>query len=128
MTDLLSIAISRISVASVSKNNTVEVPFSKLILQCLIQFYNLGYINGLKVINNRAIIITLKYFNNKPVIRRIRRLSTPGNRFYYSYRKLLSLNSNKTQGFFLISTSKGLLTDQECFFYNLGGEPLISVS
>jgi len=117
MSDLLSIFFSRISVSSLAKKNYVIVPNSKIILACLLKFYSLGYISSFKILNRKEILVILKYFENKPVLRKLVRLSKLSKRIYFNLRKM-------KQGFFLISTSRGILTDQECFFYNVGGEPL----
>ena len=125
MFDLLSMAVSRIKVGVAIKRPSIQVPRSNLIVACLTKLVDLGYILSFKIVNERLIIVYLKYFENKPVIRQIKRMSTPGRRLHCSYRRF---RNNNVQGFLLISTSKGVMTDQECLFYKVGGEPLLIVA
>jgi ribosomal protein S8 len=82
MTDLLSIACSRINVASLSRHPITYVPFSKLVSSFLAMLVKLGYVHTFKVISNLRVCVYLKYVDNKPAIRRLVRLSTPGNRIF----------------------------------------------
>ena len=67
----------------------------------------------------------LKYFQGKPVIERMKRISRPGLRVYRSKDKLPSVVGGL--GIAVISTSKGLMTDREARAQGLGGEVLCSV-
>ena len=69
--------------------------------------------------------VKLKYFQGKPVIERMRRISRPGLRVYRSKDKLPSVVGGL--GIAIISTSKGLMTDREARTQGLGGEVLCSV-
>lgn len=82
MTDLLSITCSRINVASLSRQPIVYVPFSKLIASFLAMLVKLGYIHTFKLVSNIRICVYLKYVDSKPAIRRLVRISTPGNRVF----------------------------------------------
>lgn len=128
MYDLLSIMVSRISVNLIAKKSSVVVPNSGLIKRSLLKIYSLGYISGFKIVGKDSIIVFLKYTENKPVIRRIVRISTPGGRIYRHVRSMRNGFGGNFNGFTILSTNRGLLTDQECLFYNVGGEPLFLVS
>lgn len=128
MHDLLSITVSRISVGVLSKKAHVVVPNSGLVTRSLSKVYSLGYISGFKIINKASVIVFLKYSENKPVIRRIIRISRPGGRIFKRIRSMRNGFGDNISGFTILSTNRGLLTDQECFFYNVGGEPLFLVS
>jgi small subunit ribosomal protein S8 len=69
--------------------------------------------------------VELKYFQGKPVIERMKRISRPGLRVYRSKDKLPSVVGGL--GIAVISTSKGLMTDREARAQGLGGEVLCSV-
>jgi len=86
-----------------------------------------GYILGYKISKSypNHIKIFFKYKNGKPVINSIKMLSKPSLKFYYSLKQLWKLDSSK--GVLIISTTKGLMSLNDCKKYNLGGEPLIIV-
>lgn len=127
MTDLLSICISRITVGTLIKSKYVIVPNSKIIIGCISKLYQLGYISGFKILSMGELVVWLKYKDNKSVIRRIVRVSKSGKRIYFRIKDLRKLNGNNFQGFYILSTSYGFLTEQECYFHNQGGEPLVLV-
>ena len=127
MYDLLSIMVSRIQVGCIAKSESVRVPRSNVIIATLSKMLELGYIHYFKLLNHRDILVGLKYFEHKPVIRRLVRISKPGKRIYYKIRNFSEMSGRNVQGFYLISTSRGLLTDQECLYYRVGGEPLLLV-
>jgi small subunit ribosomal protein S8 len=64
--------------------------------------------------------------NRKPVIQKLERISKPGLRIYENKNKI----SKKIRGFmiFIVSTSKGIMTDQKAKFLNIGGEILCKIS
>ena len=67
----------------------------------------------------------LKYHNELPVIRELRRVSTPGLRRYVKCRELPRVKNGL--GMAIVSTPKGLMTDREARSANLGGELLAVV-
>ena len=69
--------------------------------------------------------IKLRYFEGLPVIKQLKRLSRPGLREYSSYKDLPSVNGGL--GVAIISTNKGLMTDQQARDAELGGEVICSV-
>nr|AKT25973.1 30S ribosomal protein S8 [Balamuthia mandrillaris]AKT93845.1 ribsomal protein S8 [Balamuthia mandrillaris]AKT94958.1 ribosomal protein S8 [Balamuthia mandrillaris]AKT94979.1 ribosomal protein S8 [Balamuthia mandrillaris]AKT95018.1 ribosomal protein S8 [Balamuthia mandrillaris] len=127
MHDLLSIAISRISVAVLSKKPYTILPYSGLILSCMQKLLDLGYITTFKVLSQSEILVSLRFVDNRPSIRRILRISKPGKRIFRRPKNMKRIFGNNIQGFWLLSTPRGVLTDQECFFYNIGGELLFTV-
>lgn len=127
MTDLLSICISRITVGFLVKSKFVIVPNSRVVRGCILKLYQLGYVSSFKILSIRELVVWSKYKDNKSVIRRIVRISTGGKRIYFRIKDLRKNNGNKFQGFYILSTSLGFLTEQECYFYNQGGEPLVLV-
>merc|ERR1711879_908251 len=79
----------------------------------------LGYIRGFIIKDKKNVIILLKYINNKPVIRNIAVISTPGRRTYIKHKKLEKFLAKKDSGFLLLSTSRGILTDEESNMFKM---------
>ena len=69
--------------------------------------------------------IKLRYFEGLPVIKQLKRLSRPGLREYSGFKDLPSVNGGL--GVAIISTNKGLMTDQQARDAELGGEVICSV-
>jgi small subunit ribosomal protein S8 len=69
--------------------------------------------------------IKLRYFEGLPVIKQLKRLSKPGLREYSGFKDLPSVNGGL--GVAIISTNKGLMTDQQARDAELGGEVICSV-
>ena len=85
-----------------------------------------GFILGYTIDKrNDRLKIFLKYHNNKPVIKKIKCISKPGSRIFYTVKQLWKINSSKN--FLILSTNEGLKTINECKKLNIGGEPFIIV-
>ena len=69
--------------------------------------------------------IKLRYFEGLPVIKQLKRISKPGLREYSGFKDLPSVNGGL--GVAIISTNKGLMTDQQAREAELGGEVICSV-
>ena len=69
--------------------------------------------------------IELKYFDGQPVIREIKRISTPGRRVYSSVKELPTIANGL--GVAILSTPKGVMSDSRARLENVGGEMLCSV-
>jgi small subunit ribosomal protein S8 len=89
-----------------------------------------GYIEGFEVEtlpgNKRNLIVSLKYFEGKPVIDKIQRVSRPGLRIYKKNNELPKVLGGL--GLAIISTSKGLMSDRAARSQGFGGEVLCVVS
>ena len=82
-----------------------------------------GFILGYSLENkSKKLKIFLKYNKNKPVIKKIKSVSQPSLRVYYSIKQLWKLESNKM--FLILSTNQGLKTLDQCKKLKIGGEPL----
>ena len=88
-----------------------------------------GYIRGFEKSNIRdgidEIRIELKYYDGRPVIREINRVSRPGCRIYSKIRDLPKVYDGL--GISILSTPRGVLSDAEAREANVGGEILCSV-
>ena len=126
--DLLSDMIARIKNGQKARLAQVDCRFSKLSANVLEVLKNDGYIRDYAVIgegNKKDIRIDLKYHEGEPVIKQIKRASTPGRRTYYSISDLPKFFNGL--GIAIISTSKGVMSDFEARNANVGGEILCSV-
>ena len=73
----------------------------------------------------KSILIKLKYYNGKPLINKIEKVSKQGCRVYTSSSEIPKTIGGL--GSTILSTSKGVMTDNDARSKNLGGEILISV-
>lgn len=90
--------------------------------------WNEGYILGYKInkLDETKLQVFLKYNKGKPVIKKLKSISKPGYRVYFSCKQLWKINSNKT--FLIISTNLGLKSLTECKKLKIGGEVLFLVN
>jgi len=123
LTDPIADMLTRIRNAAKAKHQTVDVPYSKVkneIAKILLQE---GYISEFETVEdgtNKNIKITLKYFENKPVIQGLKRISKPGLRIYSEATKVPRVLNGL--GVAIISTSKGIVTDKSARKAGVGGE------
>jgi small subunit ribosomal protein S8 len=86
-----------------------------------------GYISdySVKGDNKKELTIELKYFQGKPVIEELKRVSRPGLRIFKSKDELPSVNGGL--GIAIISTSKGVMTERQARETGNGGEVICTV-
>jgi ribosomal protein S8 len=125
---LVANMISSIKVACNAKLLTTKIQNSKFCALILSVLYKLGYIRGFIVNSNKTITVLLKYSKNISTIRNIYIISTPGKRVYMTAVQINSIAQKKDSGFYLISTSKGVMADEEAILFNLGGEVILKIS
>nr|QYC61887.1 ribosomal protein S8 [Stephanopyxis turris] len=87
-----------------------------------------GFILGYRISKKRSGMfeIFLKYKNGNPVIKQLQGVSKPSLRVYYSAKQFWKVNSNS--GLFIVSTNKGLMTNEKCKQLNLGGEVFLTIN
>jgi len=120
--------LNRIRNAQAVLKPTVEVPFSNLkykIAQILEKQEFVERVNKRGRSIRKKIEIILKYDNKTPAISGLKRISKQGQRIYMSKEKI----QKEKHGFgvFIISSSKGLITDQEAREKKIGGEIICKV-
>lgn len=129
MSDPLADMLTRIRNASKARFDSVEMPQSKLKVSVAKVLQDEGYIAAYEVIDNGpqgTLKLNLKYgLNNEKVITGIRRISKPGHRQYKRSDHIPKVMSGL--GIAILSTSKGVLTDNEARRLNVGGELLCEV-
>jgi len=74
---------------------------------------------------HKTIVVAMKYVDGTPVITGLKRASTPGRRLYFGYSDLPRVLNGL--GIAIVSTSKGLMKDQDCRRNKLGGELVCTV-
>ena len=126
MTDPIADLLSRIRNGHHARKAVVECLYSKMATNILDVLKNEGYIRAYKVKEVRAgvslIDVELKYFEGAPAIQKIDRVSKPGRRHYSSIEELARPSNGL--GVFVLSTSRGVISDAEARKLNTGGEVL----
>ena len=130
MTDPIADYLTRIRNAQMAKHKVVEIPASNIKKDITKILYDQGYILNYKFEDNDVqgtIKIALKYDaqTKQPVIKNLKRVSTPGLRQYKGAKELPRVLNGL--GIAIISTSKGVLTDKAARAKNVGGEVLCYV-
>ncbi len=129
LSDPLGDMLTRIRNAQLRGRSSVVTPASKLRVRVLDVLQSEGFIRGYTEIEKdgrREIEIELKYFDGSPVISEISRVSKPGRRVY-SGAKDIPLDRNGL-GISILSTPKGVMSDNVARTENVGGEILCRVS
>lgn len=128
MQDPLADMLTRVRNAQQAGKATVVMPSSKLKVAVANILLQEGYIAAQRVeqIDSKANLhIDLKYFQGKPVIAEIDRISSPGLRSYKGKGDLPKVRNGL--GIAIVSTSRGLMTDRAARQAGVGGEVLCTV-
>lgn len=128
MHDPIADMLTRIRNAQNVGDQHVLMPSSKLKLSILKVLQEEGYINGFetdKTDGKDNINVLLKYYQGKPVIEKIQRISRAGLRIYRRRKTLPVVRAG--MGIAIVSTSKGVMTERSARAQNLGGEILCTV-
>ena len=122
--DPVAAALIRIKNGYMVGKREVNVKFSKLTLHIMKILQKEGYIEGVKL-EDRSILISLKYNARVPALTDIKRVSKPSLRVYKGVRALPSVLNGL--GIAIISTPKGIMTDKQARKDKVGGEILAEV-
>ena len=128
MNDPLGDMLTRIRNAQQRRRPKVSSPASKLRERVLDVLQAEGYIRGyaeVEVKGHKELEIELKYHEGEPVIRELKRVSTPGRRVYSSVSDLKP--HRQGLGVSILSTPQGVMTDTSAREKNVGGEVLCQV-
>ena len=121
--------ITRIRNAQMRKSNNVMIPNSNFRVKILEVLKHEGYISNYKVLsdtkNKKSLIIDLKYTNGLPVIKEIKRISKPGRRIYAKATSIPKIQNGL--GLAIVSTSIGIMSDNDARTKNVGGEIICRV-
>ncbi len=129
-TDPIADLLTRIRNATASGHPTVSVPASKTKEQILHVLKDEGYIDMFEIVEKEAGKKNLKIFlkydtHGKPVIREIKRISSPGRRVHVATAEIPVTKGGL--GLVVVSTSSGMLSDREARRQGVGGELICSV-
>jgi small subunit ribosomal protein S8 len=127
MQDPLADMLTRIRNAQMVGKASVSMPSSKLKKNVAQVLKNEGYISDFEVTEETKsrLTIALKYFDGKPVIAEIDRVSRPGLRSYSAKGALPSVRGGL--GVAIVTTSQGVMTDRAARAAGIGGEVLCTV-
>ena len=128
MTDPIADMLTRIRNGLSAGKKAVIMPHSKMKESIAQVLQNEGYIAGYNSdsAEGKALLnVELKYYQGKPVIDKMRRVSRPGLRIYKSKDELPKVMGGL--GIAIISTSKGVMTDRAARKEGYGGEVLCYV-
>ena len=120
--------IARIKNSSLRNYKKVEIPSSKFKVKIADVLKNEGYIIDYKIEAKEGkdkLLIDLKYSSGNPVINSIQRVSKPGRRIFSSAESLPKVSNGL--GIAIISTPKGVMTDQDARKNQVGGEIICKV-
>ena len=126
MTDPIADMFTRIKNAQAARKESVRMPASKLKLEIARVLKEEGYITDIATREigpgKREMEILLKYFEGRPVIEQLRRVSRPGLRQYRGKNDLPKVLGGL--GISIVTTSRGVMTDAQARKQGLGGEVL----
>ena len=128
MNDTISDLLTRIRNGQMSNKVKVSIPYSKMKEALCKVMLEEGYIEGISLEENeyKNIIVDLKYYDGKPVIDLIQRISRPGLRIYKSSNEIPLVKNGL--GICIVSTSQGLMTGKVAKEKKYGGEIICYIS
>jgi len=129
MTDPIADLLTRIRNAQTAGKTEVKMPSSKLKAAVAEVLKDEGYVGDVRIDPNEgkpSLVVGLKYFEGKPVIAEIRRVSRPGRRVYKPKDELPKVLGGL--GVAIVSTSRGVMSDRKARALGQGGEVLCVVS
>ena len=129
MTDPIADMLTRIRNACMSKHRRVDMPVSRMKTEIARILKENNFIQDYQTIESdngrRLLRVRLKYAGDQPVIRELKRMSSPGLRHYVGVQSIPRVRNGL--GVAILSTSKGLMSDREARQTRTGGELLAVV-
>jgi len=106
----------------------VIVRNSKLSIQCLKKVYELGFISGFTILNQKKVKVYLKYRNFEPTLRNMSTVSVPSRSAFLKKKRIQNNAKNNANGFLIMSTDVGVISDIECVYFSRGGKILVDIT
>lgn len=128
MTDPIADMLTRIRNAARAKHRRVDMPVSKLKTQVARVLKENHFIHDFKVLDDGRhglLRVYLRYFEDRPVIRSMQRISRPGRRVYRKADELRRVRGGL--GIAIVSTSQGVMSDRQARERRVGGEVMAVV-
>ena len=129
MTDPIADMLTRIRNNQAAGKREVSMPSSTIKTAIAKVLLEEGYISGYTVQDadgKPVLTVALKYYEGKPVIERLQRVSCPGRRVYRAMGELPKVMGGL--GIAIVSTSRGIMSDRAARAAGQGGEVLCIVS
>ena len=127
--DIIADSLTRIRNASMRRLEVTNLYYAKIVVSILEVFKTKGFITDYKVIDKdgkQSISVQLEYDEQgKSAINEIKRISKPGRRVYKGHSELKRFKNG--YGTIVVSTSKGVIANDEAYKANVGGEALCSI-
>ena len=124
LTDPIADMLTRIRNAHLALHKEVSVPSSKMKQAIAAILKQEGYVDNVTV-DDKAIIISLKYYQGKPAIAGLKRISKPGRRVYVGSSQIPRVQNGL--GICIVSTSSGVLDGVSAQEKKVGGELLCTI-
>jgi small subunit ribosomal protein S8 len=128
MTDPIADMLTRIRNASQAKHKRVDLPVSRLKTEIARILKENHFIHDYKVLDDGrhgVLRVYLKYYEDRAVIRSVKRVSRPGRRIYKAADEMPRVRSGL--GIAIVSTSKGMMSDRQARSHKVGGEVMALV-
>ena len=128
MTDPIADTLTRIRNAGMARQRRVDMPVSKLKTEIARLLKDNAYIHDYKLLDDGkhgVLRLYLKYYQEQPIIRELKRVSKPGLRRYVGAEEIPRVRNGL--GMAVLSTSRGVMTDREARAAKIGGELLAIV-
>ncbi|AOE50680.1 30S ribosomal protein S8 [Kangiella sediminilitoris] len=128
MQDPIADMLTRIRNGQTAAKKTVEIPASKIKKAIAEVLVNEGFINGYSVEEGAipTMTVELRYYQGRPVIDELKRVSRPGLRIYKKVDELPKVIGGL--GIAVVSTSQGVMTDRAARKAGHGGEIICTVA
>lgn len=129
MTDPISDMLCRMRNAQMGLKESVSMPSSKQKVAIARVLKDEGYINDFKIEGEAVkpvLTISLRYYEGRPVISQLRRVSKPGLRVYRGKDDVPKVLNGL--GVAIISTSKGIMSDRQARLIGSGGEVICYIA
>lgn len=129
MNDIIADSLTRIRNAAMRKLDSTELYYAKIVASIMEVFKNRGFIKDYRINDKdgkQSISVQLAYDDSGvSVINEITRISKPGRRVYKTSKELKRFKNG--YGVIVVSTSKGVIANDEAYKANVGGEALCSI-
>ena len=129
MTDPISDFLTRLRNASLARQAETASPHSQMTEAIAAILKDDGFItdfsHGTDERGHKTLVVKLKYVNETPAITQVKRVSTPGRRLYCGYQEIPRVLNGL--GISILSTSRGLMNNQNCLRHKVGGELVCTV-
>lgn len=127
--DIISDSLTRIRNAAMRKQDVTKLMHAKVVEALLAIFQEKGYIESFNVVedgNKKFINVVLKYDEKgNMVIHEVKRISKPGRRVYKGNGEMKRFKNG--YGTIVVSTSKGVMSNEDAYRAGIGGELLCSI-